>query len=230
MNESFVRSMGWKSGLGKEIHGQDKAGKIIGVVKDYAYKSLHNKIEPLALTYSINPWLNSTTIKMNPKHFAVVETIYRKYFPELYFDFVFLDEMVDQYYRQDKVTMTLFNQFTLLAIMVSCLGLYGLVSLIAVQRAKEIGIRKVLGANIAQLFTLLTKDFAMLILVALGIALPLMTIAMRSWLQGYPYHVSLGISVFIIPSIATILIAIAVVSRELIRASLVNPIKSLNTE
>lgn len=230
VNESFVRSMGWQSGLGKEISGHDKSGKIIGVVKDYAYKSLHNKIEPLVLVYTINPWFNSTTIKINPKHFAVVENIYHKYFPELYFDYVFLDEMVNQYYAKDGVTMSLFNKFTLLAIFVSCLGLYGLVSLITVQRAKEIGVRKVLGAGIAQLFTLLTKDFVVLILVALVIALPLMTIALRSWLQGYPYHVSIGFSVFVIPAVATFLITLAVVSRELIRASSVNPVKSLSSE
>ncbi|WP_336517596.1 ABC transporter permease [Pollutibacter soli] len=230
VNESFVRSMGWTSALGKELRGVDKDGKIIGVVKDYAYKSLHNKIEPLVLTYGINPWLNSTTIKINPKHLAVVENTYRRYFPELYFDYVFLDEMVNQYYRQDKVTMSLFNQFTLFAIFVSCLGLYGLVSLIAVQRAKEISVRKVLGANIRQLFALLTKDFAILIIVALFISLPLMTVALRSWLQAYPYHVSIGFSVFIIPTIATFLIALAVVSREIIRASLVNPVKSLGSE
>lgn len=230
VNEAFVRSMGWQSALGKELEGFDKKGRVIGVVHDYFYKSLHNIIEPLVLVYNAGPLLNTTTIRIRPKHLPMVEALYKKYFPVRYFDYAFFDDMLNEYYRQDQITMRLFNQFTILAIFISCLGLYGLVSLVTGYRIKEIGIRKVFGASIAQLFNLLTKDFLILIIVALFIALPVMTVAMQHWLSAYPYRINLGWKIFLMPVAATLLIALAVISREIIRAFLVNPVKSLRVD
>jgi putative ABC transport system permease protein len=229
VNEAFVRSMGWKSALGKNIE-LGRKGRIIGIVKDYSYKSLHNVIEPLVLVYNANPFFNTTSIRINPKDFRIVEALYKKHFPSLYFDYAFFDDMLNRYYRQDEITMSLFNQFTILAIFVSCLGLYGLVSLVTVQRTKEIGVRKVLGATISQLFSLLSRDFLILIVIAMVIAIPLMGFAMHNWLISYPYHISLNWMMFVVPVVTTILIALAVISREIIKASLVNPVKSLKTE
>ncbi len=230
VNEAFVRSMGWQSAVGKELEGHDKKGRVIGVVKDYSYKSLHNIIEPLVLVYNTGPWLNTTTIRIRPKDMPVVEALYKKYFPALYFDYAFFDDILNSYYRQDQITMRLFNQFTILAIFISCLGLYGLVSLVTGYRIKEVGIRKVFGASLTQLFNLLSKDFLILIVVALLIALPVMTVAMQHWLSAYPYRISLDWKIFLIPVAATLLIALAVISREIIRASLVNPVKSLRVD
>ncbi|HEX6430326.1 MAG TPA: ABC transporter permease [Niastella sp.] len=230
VNEAFVRSMGWTSALDKELEGPHKKGRIIGVVHDYSYKSLHNIIEPLVLVYNTGPWMNTTTIRIRPKDLPVVEALYKKHFPSLYFDYAFLDDILNQYYRQDKITMSLFNQFTILAIFISGLGLYGLVALVTAYRTKEIGVRKVFGASLSQLFSLLSKDFLILILVALIIALPLMAIAMHNWLSAYPYRISLDWTIFLVPVAATVLIALAVITKEIIRVSLINPVISLRTD
>ena len=230
VNEAFVRSMGWKSALGKELEGHGKKGRVIGVVHDYSYKSLHNIIEPLVLVYNTGSWLNTTSIRIRPKDLPVVEVLYKKHFPSLYFDYAFLDDILNQYYRQDQITMSLFNQFTILAIFISGLGLYGLISLVTAYRTKEIGVRKVFGASLSQLFSLLSKDFLILILVALLIALPLMTIAMQNWLSAYPYRIPLDWKIFLVPVAATALIALAVITREIIRVSLINPVISLRAD
>lgn len=230
VNEAFVRSMGWQSALGKELEGYDRKGRIIGVVRDYSYKSLHNIIEPLVLVYNTSSWLNTTSIRIRPKDLPVVEALYKKHFPSLYFDYAFFDDILNQYYRQDQITMRLFNQFTILAIFISSLGLYGLVSLVTAYRTKEIGVRKVFGASISQLFSLLSKDFLVLIIIALVIALPLMTVAMQNWLSAYPYRISLDWTMFLVPVTATVLIALAVITREIIRVSLINPVRSLRAD
>jgi len=126
--------------------------------------------------------------------------------------------------------MSLFNDFTILAIFVSCLGLYGLVALIAVQRTKEIGIRKVLGATLSQLLSLLAKDFMKLVLWALVIALPIAGYFMSKWLASYAYHIPLTWWMFLIPILFVVMIALTVISREIVRAALANPVKSLRTE
>ncbi|HVG11571.1 MAG TPA: ABC transporter permease, partial [Flavisolibacter sp.] len=148
VNEAFVKAMGWKTGIGKSIEGWDHKGKVIGVVKNFYYKSLHNLVEPLVLVYNTFP-ANTTTVKINPKKLPIVKALYEKNFPSLPFDYSFFDERIKKQYHKDKITMSLFNQFTILAIFVSCLGLYGLVALISVQRTREIGIRKVLGATLS---------------------------------------------------------------------------------
>ena len=230
VNEAFVRSMGWQSALGKELEGWSRKGRIIGVVHDFSYKSLHNIIEPLVLIYNTDPWMNTTTIRMRPTDLPVVEALYKKHFPSLYFDYAFFDDMLNQYYRQDQITMRLFNQFTILAIFISCLGLYGLVSLVTAYRTKEIGVRKVFGASLSQLFSLLSKDFLILVLVALVIALPLMAVAMQNWLSAYPYRITLDFTIFLVPIAATVLIALVVITREIIRVSLLNPVISLRAD
>ena len=230
VNEAFVRSMGWPSALGKQLEAYNRKGRIIGVIHDFSYKSLHNIIEPLVLVYNTSAWLNTTSIRIRPKDLPVVEALYKKHFPSLYFDYSFFDDLLNQYYRQDQITMKLFNQFTILAIFISCLGLYGLVSLVTAYRIKEIGVRKVFGASLTQLFALLSKDFLILILVALIIALPLMTVAMQHWLSAYPYRINFGFTIFLIPIAATVLIALAVITREIIRVSLINPVISLRAD
>ena len=126
--------------------------------------------------------------------------------------------------------MSLFNDFTILAIFVSCLGLYGLVALIAVQRTKEISIRKVLGASLNQLLSLLTKDFVKLVFCALLIALPVAGFVMNKWLSSYAYHIQLSWWMFLIPVILILIITLAVISKEIIRTAFVNPVKNLRTE
>lgn len=230
VNEAYVQQMGWKSGLGKQV---DMGGKatIVGVVKNFYYRSLHNMVEPLILVYNKNPqYFNTATIKTDPAKLPMVQQLFKQYFPALPFEAQFYDDIVAKRYDRDRIMMSLFKNFTLFAIFVSCLGLYGLVTLIAVQRTKEIGIRKVLGATINQLFVLLSKDFMRLVLIALVIALPLAGFMMYKWLNTYAYHVSLQWTMFIIPALLILLIALTVISWQIIKTALANPVKSLGRE
>ena len=229
VNEAFVKTMGWKSAIGQSIEGFMHKGKVIGVVKNFYYQSLHNVVEPTLLVYNTFP-IRNTSIKIKPRDLPLVKQIYKSYFPSIPINYAFLDEIVNKQYESDRVTMALFNDFTILAVFVSCLGLYGLVTLIAAQRMKEIGIRKILGATMAQLVTVMSKDFLKLILVALLIALPVSVLLLREWLKNYAYHISLSWWMFLIPVMLVLLIAMAVISKEVIRTALSNPVKSLRSE
>ena len=229
VNESFVKMMGWQSGIGKEIEGWGHKGKVVGVVKDFYYRSLHNLVEPLVMVYNNVP-INIATVSISPKNLPVLKNIYRQYFPAIPIDYSFFDEIVSRQYEKDRVTMWLFNNFTMLAIFISCLGLYGLVSLIAIHRTKEIGIRKVLGASLSDLLLVLSKDFIKLVLVALAIALPAAGILMHKWLQSYAYHAPLAWWMFLAPSVIVLLVAVAVISKQVLTTALANPAESLKIE
>jgi len=229
VNEAFVKTMGWKSPIGQPIEGFMHKGKVVGVVKNYYYKSLHNEVEPTVLVYNTFP-IKNTSIKMKPKDLPVIKQIYKTYFPAIPMDYSFFDEIVNKQYQKDRITMSLFNDFTILAVFVSCLGLYGLVALIAVQRTKEISIRKVLGASLSQLVRVMSKDFVILITVALLIALPISALLMNRWLKDYAYHISVSWWMFLIPIILVLAISMAVISKEIIKTALTNPVKSLRSE
>ncbi|HTE23109.1 ABC transporter permease [Flavitalea sp.] len=229
VNEAFVKEMGWKSGLGKKISAWGKNGQVVGVVKNFYYKSLHNVVEPLVLVYDTYP-INTITVKIKPVHLPVVKELFRSRFPSIAIDYEFFDEMVNNQYQKDRITSILFTGFTMLAIFVSCLGLYGLVALITVQRTKEIGIRKVLGATMTGLLKLMTKDFMQLLIAALIIALPLSGYIMNKWLGTYAYHIPLSWWMFLIPVFFLVVISLLVISKEIIKTALINPIKSLKTE
>jgi putative ABC transport system permease protein len=229
VNEAFVKTMGWKSGVGKSIDGFGHKGRIVGVVKNFYYRSLHNVVEPLVLI-SNTLRASTTTVKIKPRDLPIVKALFKTNFPALPFDYSFFDDIINKEYQQDKITMSLFNNFTILAIFVSCLGLYGLVALIAAQRIKEIGIRKVLGASLSQLLALLTGNFIKLVLLSLVIALPITGLLMNKWLKSYAYHIELSWWMFMIPAAMILIIALVVISRETIRAALTNPVNNLRTE
>ncbi|MDR3711405.1 MAG: ABC transporter permease [Puia sp.] len=231
VNEAFVKEMGWKtSAIGRRLEGFERKGRIVGVVKDFYYKSLHNLVEPLVLVYNTNPDMNAINMKIRPRDLPVVKALYAHSFPAVPFDYEFFDEMVSKQYKQDETDMALFNGFTLLAIFVSCLGLYGLVTLVAAQRTKEVGIHKVLGASLNQLLSLLSRDFVRLACWALVIALPAASLLMNRWLDSYAYHIRLTGWLFLIPIVALLGITLAVISREVIKTALVNPAKSLRSD
>ncbi len=230
INEAFVKMMGWKSAVGKSMEGFEHKGKVVGVVKNFYYKSLHNMVEPLVLICKTPVNDYTTTIKIQPHDLPVIKTTFKKYFPSLPIEYEFFDDIVNKRYVKDRITMSLFNVFTVLAIFVSCLGLYGLVALIAVQRTKEIGIRKVLGATLGQLLSVMTKDFLRLICYALIIALPVAGIVMSKWLSSYAYHIYLSWWMFLIPVLLVLLITVLVISKEIIKTATANPVKSLRLE
>ncbi|MBN8787210.1 MAG: ABC transporter permease [Terrimonas sp.] len=229
VNESFLRTMGWQSGVGKDIEGFGHKGKVVGVVKDFYFKSLHNTIEPLVMIWNTFP-ANTTTVKISPANLSVVESIFKKHFPATVFDYAFVDDTVNKQYMQDNITMRLFNWFTVLAIFISCLGIYGLATLIIAQRAKEVSVRKVLGATISQLLALLTKDYIKLLAWAMVIALPLAGYLMHHWLLSYAYRIQLSWWMFVAPVVFLLIITLVMIGREVIKAALVNPVKGLRAE
>lgn len=228
VNEAFVKLMGWKSALGKSVEGWGHKGKVIGVVKNFYYRSLHNMVEPLLMV--CNDFPTTTTIKIKPHDLPIVKELFKNSFPSMALNYSFFDEIINKQYEKDRITMSLFNDFTILAVLVSCLGLYGLVSLIATQRTKEIGIRKVLGASLSQLISLMSKDFIKLVCWALVIALPVAGFFMNKWLTSYAYHIGISWWMFLIPAGFVLVITIAVVSREIIKTALINPAKTLRAE
>lgn len=229
VNEAFVKMMGWQSGIGKEIDGWGHKGKVVGVVKNFYYRSLHNLVEPLIMIYNDVP-TNIATVNISPQNLPIVKNVYKQYFPAIPINYSFFDEIISSQYEKDRVTMSLFNNFTILAIFISCLGLYGLVSLIVIHRTKEIGIRKVLGASLSNLLLVLSKDFVKLVFIALIIALPVAGILMHKWLQSYAYHEPLAWWMFLIPAILVLLVAVAVISRQVLKTAFSNPVKSLRMD
>ncbi|MFT3748479.1 MAG: ABC transporter permease [Agriterribacter sp.] len=229
VNEAFLRTMGWQSGVGKDIEGFGHKGKIVGVVKDFYFKSLHNSVEPLVMVWNTFP-ANTTTVKISPANLSIVENIFKKHFPATVFDYAFVDDTVNKQYAQDNITMRLFNWFTILAIFISCLGIYGLASLIIAQRTKEVSVRKVLGATMSQLLTLLTKDYIKLLVWSMLIALPLAGYLMHHWLLSYAYRIQLSWWMFVVPILSLLIITLVIIGREVIKAALINPVKGLRAE
>jgi putative ABC transport system permease protein len=231
VNQAFVRAMGWRSGAGQSIEGYDRKGKIVGVVKDFFYKSLHNAIEPAVMVYNDSAaagW--AVLVKAPPSVLPRLKALWSRHFSSDVFSYFYLDESFDSQYRDDRITMTLFNGFTLLAIFISCLGLYGLVSLITVRRTREIGIRKVLGASGRGLVLLLTREFFLLIGLAALVALPLAGWGLHRWLSSYAYHTALTVDMFGAPLLLLVVITLSVTGLRVVRAVLANPVESLRRE
>ncbi|HWZ14162.1 MAG TPA: ABC transporter permease [Mucilaginibacter sp.] len=232
LNETAVRNTGIKNPIGKrfKLHGVN--GIIIGVVKDFHFESLKQKIEPFIFQYRPNSWqlFVKTTGKDAPKTINAVETIWNRYNPNFPFDYTFLDLAYDGVYKSDQRTGSLFNVFAIIAILISCLGLFSLATYTAQVKVKEIGIRKVLGASVASVTAMLSKDFIALVILAIIIATPIAWYAMNKWLQDYAYRISIQWWVFAVAGIAAITIAFLTISFQSVRAALANPVKSLRSE
>ncbi|HEY1216491.1 MAG TPA: FtsX-like permease family protein, partial [Bryobacteraceae bacterium] len=186
VNEAFVKEMGWHAPLGQSMEGCFHKGKVVGVVKNFFYRSIHNAIEPVVLIYNTFP-LSAALVNISPQQLPRIERLWKQFFPALPFNYYSMTENFDAQYAADRLTMTLFDIFTGLALFICIIGLYGLVSLITLQRTKEIGIRKVLGASLAQLLTLLSKDMLGLVILAAAIALPMAAVAGNRWLTTFAY-------------------------------------------
>ncbi len=229
VNEAFVQAMGWSNAIGQPLDGLDRKGEVVGVVKNFYYQSMHNLVEPLAMIYQTGaPWFIS--IKISPDDLPTVKAIWQDLFPDKVFDYTFLDDAYAAQYRKDTTTMYLFSCFTLLAILISCLGLYGLVALMTARRTKEIGIRKVLGATISGLVTMLSKDFVKLVGIAILIASPIAWWAMDTWLADFAYRIDIQWWMFAAAGLAAVVIAVLTVSWQAIRAAVANPVDSLRDE
>lgn len=234
LNETALKITGYKDPIGKPFTFRDQRGAIIGVIKDFHFNSLHENIYPLVLSLNENMKWGKALIRTEPgktnEALASLEKIYQELNPKLPFTYQFSDEEYAKLYRSEQLVEKLANYFAFLSIFISCLGLLGLIMFTALQRTKELGIRKILGATPVTLFRLLSKEFLQLVLIALVFASPIAWLAMNNWLENYAYKVSISWWMFIIAGITAMLIALVTVSFQAIKAALANPIKSLRSE
>ncbi len=230
INEAAVRAMGMKAPIGKSL---GRRSRIIGVVKDFNHQTLHHKIAPLMLTMN-DQELGHLLIKIMgtdiQKTIRSVEARWRSLAPEYPFELQFLDESLEELYQEDRRLGNIFNVFAGLALFVACLGLYGLASFVVERRTKEIGIRKVLGASIPNIFYLLAWDFIKWIVIANIIAIPLAAYTMIKYLETYAYHNSIGLVLFLIPAGMILAVALLIVSWQALRAATTDPVTSLRYE
>ncbi|WP_288426717.1 ABC transporter permease [uncultured Spirosoma sp.] len=233
VNESAARMMNLKEPVGTEITFQRGKGHIVGLLKDFHLNSLHEPIRPLILSY-YPKWTNFFLIKTQPgqtqEALLATERIIHQFNPGYPFVYRFLDQEYETLYRSETLANTLVRYFGILAIFIACLGLFGLATFTANQRTKEIGVRKVLGASVASIVALLSRDFLKLVLIAIVLASPLAYYAMNQWLQGFAYRVDIRWWVFALAGLLAIGIALLTVSFQSIKAALVNPVKSLRSE
>lgn len=237
LNETAVRMLGeTPSGiLGKHIQPgmQSKPIVIAGVVRDFNSSSLREKVEPLAIFSSADRF-GTLAVKLDPSNMrqalAQLEIAFKDIYPGNFFNATFFDDTVADFYHAEEIAATLFKIFAILSIFISCLGLYGLVSFMAVQKTREVGVRKVLGASVSDIVLLFSKEFTVLIALAFLIAAPLGYYFMHRWLANYYYHMPLGWEVFAIAIFISIVIAWATVGYRAAKAAVANPVKSLRTE
>lgn len=239
INESAIGAIGWKSpqeALGKEFKYGDINGHVIGVIKDFHFESMHQAIVPLVLIMlpERRNYFNNLSIKVAGGSMAAAmsyaESTWKKFFPETPFDYVFLDDSFDRLYQAEQRQANLFTAFALVAIFIACLGLFGLSAFSISQRVKEIGVRKVLGADVRTIVLLLSKDFLKLVVLAAFLAFPIAWWAMNNWLKDFAYRVSMDWWVFLLAGIVAAIIAFLTVSFQAIKAAIANPVKSLRSE
>ncbi len=234
INEAAVALMKFDDPIGQIIKDNGIEWHVVGVVKDFVLKSPFQKIEPMVIE-GAKAWFNVIHIKFNPalnttESLARAEEVFKKYNPEYPFNYEFVDEAYAEKFDNEKRTGQLVNLFTLLTIFISCLGLFGLASYMAENRIKEIGVRKVLGASVASITSLLSKDFLKLVLVAILLAVPVSWYFMSKWLEDFAYRVTISWWVYVIAGILALAIALFTVGYQAIKAAIVNPVDSLRSE
>ncbi len=236
INEKAVQLLGFASAreaIGKQVMVYDKAWDVVGVVANYHQKSLRSPIEPLIMYPSYGTW-SPISVKVKTQDLAqTVEAIRQKYeafFPGNLFDYTFLNEQFAQQYKDDRLFGKVFGLFSGFAILVACLGLFGLSLYAITQRTKEIGVRKVLGASEGSLLLLLSKDFLRLVLLSNLVAWPLAWWGMHQWLQGYSFRISLSPWLLLVPTAIVLVVAMLTVSLQTLRAARANPVRALRSE
>ncbi len=234
LNEAAVRFFKMPEPVvGQKFHFQDKEGQVVGIVKDFHYLSLRSKIEPMLLHVyppSVGTLYVKTTAKQMVEAVSAAEKAWAARFPDMPFEYRFLDDAFNQMYKNEEKSAALFKLLAGLAVFISCLGLFGLAVFSTQQRVKEIGVRKVLGASVPGLVGLLSKDFLVLVVLSLAIASPLAYFFMERWLRDFAYHVDIHWSVFAMAGVASVAVAFLTVSFQSIKAALANPVKSLRSE
>ena len=236
INKKAMEVMGLTPGnvIGADLEMWNGRGKIVGLTNDFNNDNLHRGIEPLIFLYSKNIGFNyyvsidghapvNTTL-------ASIESTFKKYSPAYPFEYSFLDEVFAKEYRTETIIGKLSLIFTAIAILISCLGLFGLAAYSAIKRTKEVGVRKALGASVFNIVALLSKDFIMLVVIAFVIAAPVAYFIMHRWLQDFAYRTNISLLIFIAAGLLAVMIALATISFQAIKAAIANPVKSLRTE
>ncbi len=237
VNEMLVKNLGLKrpeDALNKEIaFSQTTKGLIVGVLKDFNTRSFRDGFAPMLIT-SYKPDYNQASVKLSIANalpaVKEAEKLWNKTFPDFVFEYKFLDDKVDNFYKQESQLSQLYKIFAVIAIFLSCLGLYGLASFMAVQRIKEVGIRKVLGASVQSIIYLFSKEFILLIGISFLIATPIIWYYMHQWLNNFSFRIELNGWIFLLGGLASVIIALLTVSFQAIKAAVMNPVKSLRSE
>ncbi|UOB16070.1 ABC transporter permease [Abyssalbus ytuae] len=233
INQKAAEIMNIQDPVGKIVELWGKKKQIIGVLKDFHNRSLYEPIQPSVFLLDANNAgmmfirLESDKTK---EALASVQSVFLKILPEVPLHYEFVDEKYAEKYKSETLTSTITNYFALISVIISCLGLFGLTTFMAEQRTKEIGIRKVLGASVAGITTILSKDFLKLVLLSIVIALPIAYYLMHQWLQEFAYKIDISWQIFVLTSAITIIIAFITISFQFLKAAIANPVKSLKTE
>ncbi len=234
VNETLVRKLGLRNPVGQQLTHKSLKGRIIGVMKDIHSGPLHRAIPAMFLQASPENRYGSPLIRVRAGKLAettvYVERLWKRLFPDRLFEYHYADEQLENLYRSEQRLGYLFGGFAGLAVLICCLGLFGLATFTAEQRTKEIGVRKVLGASVASIVALLSKDFLKLVLVAIVLASPLAWWAMTKWLENFAYKISLSWWMFAGAGLLAVGVALLTVSLESVKAALMNPVKSLRSE
>ena len=239
INETYLHQLGFKQpadAIGKTLFWDNKSTPIVGVMKDFHAHSLNNKINPMVFCHDMSD-CRTIIVTLQPDDkkawtpaIAKIEKAFKKSFPEEDFSYNFLDETLAKAYNNEQNISRLLKWATGLTILISCLGLLGLVIYITTNRTKEIGIRKVLGASVTQIVSILSKDFLVLVAIAFVIATPFAIWAINKWLDNFAFKTEISWWLFALSGIGMILIALAVLSVQTVKAAIANPVKSLRTE
>ena len=233
LNEEAVKRMGVTSPIGMELINETVKRTVVGVVKNYHFRSLHKEIEPLVLILA--PELcRGLCARIKSRNIAstltFLEKKWKQFAPDYPFNYDFLDDRLERLYKPEQVVGTIFKIVTLLTIFISCLGLFGLSSFMAERRTKEIGIRKVLGASVPGLALMLSREFTRLVIFANVIAWPIAYLAMKKWIRSYAYHTAISLDIFIMAGILALIIAWLTISYQSVKAALANPVDALRYE
>lgn len=236
LNEKAVKSFGWKNAtaaISMPFKMGDQQGVVIGVSKDFNFSPLQQEIEPLSI-FPVSERFSRITVKFDAgranETIALVEDAWKKHFPSAYFDFDFVSQQVKEQYAAEERFSKIFFYFSILSLLIGCLGLYGLIAYTITQKTKEIGIRKVLGATVNGIVARLSSDFIKLVMIACLISIPLSWYIMNQWLQDFAYRIHIEWWMFVSAGMLVLLIALITVGVRSVRAAMVNPVKSLRTE
>src|SRR5690606_36768766 len=234
LNETAVKQMGLKNPIGKRINFQQKEVTVAGVMQDFNFNDLKTAIKPCIFFTGMNFALGGMYVKAAPNQaelaIASVQKLWSKYNPQTVFTYSFLDEAFDKMYKRDLISGQLITLFSILAIILSCVGLAGLVMFTTEAKVKEIGIRKTLGASVNRIILLIAKEYLIPILIAIFIALPLSWHFLSKWLENYVYRTTLDWWVFILSGLITLTLVVFTAGRISIKAAKANPIKALRNE